>query len=203
LCTVEAQPGRRRDRREGAGELHRQSDLREDVVPPVLEVPVSRQGDLWCLGSHRVLCGDATRAKDVARLLGGLRPHLMVTDPPYGVDYDPNWRNRAGAPETRRTGKVLNDARADWRDAWAHFPGDVAYVWHGALHASTVAESLTDSGFAIRSQIIWAKERLVLSRGHYHWQHGPCWYAMPSGYIQQSPWLSRSTALPSHGEPRS
>ena len=87
----------------------------------------------------------------MARLLGGVRPHLMVTDPPYGVDYDPDWRNRAGASQTKRTGKVMNDDRADWREAWALFPGDVAYVWHGALHAATVADSLTASGFAIRS----------------------------------------------------
>ena len=73
---------------------------------------------------------------------------------------------------------MLNDDRADWREAWALFPGDVAYVWHGALHAATVAESLEAAGFAIRSQIIWAKERLVLSRGDYHWQHEPCWYAV-------------------------
>ena len=73
---------------------------------------------------------------------------------------------------------MLNDDRADWREAWALFPGDVAYVWHGALHAATVAESLEISGFTIRSQIIWAKDRLVLSRGDYHWQHEPAWYAV-------------------------
>ena len=88
------------------------------------------------------------------------------------------WRNQAGAAKTKRTGKVLNDDRADWREAWALFPGDVAYVWHGALHAATVAESLEAAGFAIRSQIIWAKERLVLSRGDYHWMHEPMWYAV-------------------------
>ena len=120
-------------------------------------------GDLWLLGRHRLLCGSATDPADVARLLGGVRPHLMATDPPYGVSYDPAWRNRAGASATKRTGKVLNDDRADWREAWALFPGEVAYVWHGALHATTVAESLDACGFAIRSQIIWAKERLVLS----------------------------------------
>jgi DNA modification methylase len=114
----------------------------------------------------------------VARLLAGVRPHLMVTDPPYGVGYDPEWRNRAGAAKTRRTGKVMNDDRADWREAWALFPGEVAYVWHGALHATTVAESLVASGFDIRSQIIWAKDRLALSRGDYHWQHEPAWYAV-------------------------
>ena len=150
----------------------------EDDVPDIPEDPVSRPGDLWVLGNHRLICGDATVATDVERLLGTVQPLLMVTDPPYGVEYDPSWRNQAGAAATKRVGKVLNDDRADWREAWALFPGDVAYVWHGALHAATVAESLEMSGFNVRSQIIWAKERLVLSRGDYHWQHEPCWYAV-------------------------
>lgn len=153
-------------------------DPREDDVPPLPETPVSRPGDLWLLGPHRVLCGDATDQNCVSRLLGSLAPHLMVTDPPYGVNYDPAWRNEAGAAQTRRTGTVLNDDRTDWCEAWALFPGDVAYVWHGALHATTVAQSLIVAGFAIRTQIIWAKDRLVLSRGDYHWQHEPCWYAV-------------------------
>jgi DNA modification methylase len=157
------------------------ADQREEEPPEPPAVPVSRPGDLWQLGSHRLICGDATDPDVVARVLGGVRPHLMVTDPPYGVMYDPEWRNRAGASETKRTGKVLNDHRADWREAWALFPGEVAYVWHGALHATTVAESLAATGFEVRAQIIWAKERLVLSRGHYHWQHEPCWYAVRAG----------------------
>ena len=77
-----------------------------------------------------------------------------------------------------RRGKVHNDDRADWAAAWALFPGSIAYVWHGALHATTVAESLVAQGFTIRAQIIWAKERLVIGRGDYHWQHEPCWYAV-------------------------
>lgn len=157
-----------------------QSD--EDDVPEAPEDPMSRPGDLWILGHHRLLCGDSTVVTDVDRVLGTVEPLLMVTDPPYGVDYDPGWRNETGAAKTKRTGKVLNDDRADWRDAWALFPGDVAYVWHGALHAATVAESLQDCGFTIRSQIIWAKERLVLSRGDYHWQHEPC---QPAGTLVQ------------------
>ncbi|SIS91969.1 DNA modification methylase [Phaeovulum vinaykumarii] len=150
----------------------------EDDVPELPVTPVSVPGDLWNLGGHRLICGDSTAADVVGRLLGDVRPLLMVTDPPYGVEYDPSWRNQAGAAKTKRTGKVLNDDRADWREAWALFPGDVAYVWHGALHAATVADSLVAAGFAIRSQIIWAKDRLVLSRGDYHWQHEPCWYAV-------------------------
>ena len=150
-----------------------------DEVPETPAEPVSKPGAVWILGRHRLMCGDSTSADDVDRLLAGVRPHLMVTDPPYGVEYDPAWRNEAlSGQKTKRTGMVLNDDRADWREAWALFPGDVAYVWHGALHAATVAESLVACGFGIRSQIIWAKERLVLSRGHYHWMHEPCWYAV-------------------------
>jgi DNA modification methylase len=156
------------------------ADPDETPAPP--EVPVSHLGDVWLLGRHRLVCGDCTDPGVVQAGLGGVRPHLMVTDPPYGVEYDPAWRNEAlEGSKTQRTGKVLNDQRADWREAWALFPGDVAYVWHGALHAGTVAESLTATGFSIRAQIIWAKERLVLGRGHYHWQHEPAWYAVRDG----------------------
>jgi hypothetical protein len=104
------------------------ADPREEVVPDVPSAPVSRPGDLWCLGPHRLLCGDATDAAAVQRLNAGITPHLMVTDPPDGVSYDPDWRNRAGAASTKRTGKVMNDDRADWRAAWALFPGEVSYV---------------------------------------------------------------------------
>ncbi len=149
-----------------------------DDIPPLPETPTTRLGDVWLLGRHSLACGDCTDAVVVQQVLGSVRPQLMVTDPPYGVAYDPEWRNRAGVSTTRRTGKVENDDRADWREAWALFPGDVAYVWHGALHATTVAESLTACGFDIRAQIIWAKDRLVLGRGHYHWQHEPAWYAV-------------------------
>jgi DNA modification methylase len=150
-------------------------------APSPPEIPISRAGDLWLLGRHRLLCGDATSAADVARLLDGARPHLMVTDPPYGVNYDPEWRNEAGVSATMRTGKVVNDDRADWREAWALFPGDVAYVWHAGVHARTVIESLEAAGFVVRSQIIWAKSRFVLGRGDYHWQHEPCLYAVRKG----------------------
>jgi DNA modification methylase len=150
----------------------------EDAIPAPPPTPVSATGDLWLLGRHRLLCGDATNQQAVPRLLGTVKPMLMVTDPPYGVRYDPEWRKLAGVNNSNRMGKVSNDDRSDWREAWTLFPGDVAYVWHGALHASTVADSLEACGFEIRSQIVWAKPSLVMGRGHYHWQHEPCWYAV-------------------------
>lgn len=149
-----------------------------DEVPEVQAAPVARPGDVWVLGRHRLACGDSTDPDTVGKALDRARPHLMVTDPPYGVEYDPAWRIRAGVSTSKRTGKVANDDRADWRQAWALFSGEVAYVWHGALHAATVAESLQACGFQIRAQIIWAKPQLIMGRGHYHWQHEPCWYAV-------------------------
>jgi DNA modification methylase len=153
-----------------------------DDEPDPIDDPVSVLGDLWILGRHRILCGDCTDAAAVARLLAGERPGLMVTDPPYGVEYDPAWRAAAGVNKNRsKMGEVANDDRADWRDAWALFPGDVAYVWHAGLYSSVVTASLEAVGFDVRSQIIWAKDRFALSRGDYHWRHEPCLYAVRHG----------------------
>ena len=102
----------------------------------------------------------------------------MITDPPYGVEYDPEWRERAGLGRQRQRGKVANDTRVDWGAAYRLFPGDAAYVWHAGLYAAEVAASLAAAGFQMRGQIIWAKQHFALSRGHYHWQHEPAWYAV-------------------------
>lgn len=153
----------------------------DPAVPEIPEVAVTRSGDLWICGEHRVLCGDATSAEAVGTLFGLAKPMLMVTDPPYGVDYDPNWRERAGLGRQRQTGTVANDQQVDWSAAYRLFAGDVAYVWHAGVHAVEVAVGLESAGFRIRSQIIWAKQHFALSRGDYHWQHEPCWYAVREG----------------------
>lgn len=157
-----------------------------DAAPPAPVNPVSVLGDVWLLGRHRLVCGSSTEAATVELCLAGDKPHLMVTDPPYGVNYDPDWRNKAmrddgSAFGGRATGTVMNDDQADWREAWALFPGSVAYVWHGGLHAGPVAASLAASRFKTRAQIIWVKTRHVIGRGNYHWQHEPCAYAVREG----------------------
>lgn len=150
-----------------------------DDVPDAPERPVSVLGDVWTLGRHRLVCGDSTDADTVAKALNGIAPHLMVTDPPYGVNYDPSWRRDAGVNKNSgKLGKVLNDDRADWREAWALFPGDVAYVWHASLFTREVINSLEACDFQHRSMIIWVKDRFTLGRGDYHWQHEPCWYVV-------------------------
>ena len=109
-----------------------------DEAPPAPAVPVAARGDLWALGRHWLLCGDATSADDTQKVLGGVKPHLMVTDPPYGVNYDPTRTSSNKA----KSGKVMNDDRADWREAWALFQGSVAYVWHASMFTTTVLASL-------------------------------------------------------------
>jgi DNA modification methylase len=162
----------------------------DDAPEPEAEA-VSSLGDVWVLGRHRIICGDCTDAEVVSTLLGEVEPHLMVTDPPYGVEYSAGWRNEAMPAKNdpkrwkdgagRATGAVLNDSKADWREAWALFPGEVAYIWHAGNKANVVADSLLETGFEIRAQIVWAKHQLVISRGHYHPQHEPCWYAVRKG----------------------
>jgi DNA modification methylase len=148
-----------------------------DDAPSAQEKVVTELGEVWLLGKHRIVCGDSTKADDVAKALNGVSPHLMVTDPPYGVEYDPTRTSNNAA----KAGRVLNDDRADWREAWALFPGDVAYIWHADLRAREVVESLEVCGFSMRAQIIWSKDRMTLGRGHYHFQHEPCWYAVKKG----------------------
>jgi len=155
----------------------------EDEVPPEPEQATSVLGDVWRLGKHKIICGDSTSIDVWQKLLGDVKPHLMVTDPPYGVEYDANWRNNADRSNGKKiggraTGKVLNDDKADWREVWSLFEGDVAYVWHAGLYAGVVADSLVACDFNLRSQIIWAKSNFAIGRGDYHWHHEPCWYAV-------------------------
>ena len=159
-----------------------------DEVPDLPDEPVTKEGDVWLLGKHRLMCGDSTVETSVTKLLAGVEPHLMVTDPPYGVEYNPAWRSDAArrsfkakgtfGSAARAEGKVENDNQANWSDAWALFSGDVAYVWHAGNKAHIVAESLEENELNIRAQIIWAKNNIVIGRGDYHPKHEPCWYAV-------------------------
>lgn len=156
----------------------------EDDVPPLEEVVVTEPGDLWVMGNHRLLCGDATNAGDTFRLMDKVQPMLMVTDPPYGVKYDPSWRGQKATKTSKFNLKyipVANDDRSDWGDAWALFPGDVAYVWHSDRHVDTVIQSLERHGLERRAMIIWVKQKVFIGRGHYNWQHEAAWYCVRKG----------------------
>jgi hypothetical protein len=128
-----------------------------DSVPAIPAEPVSRPGEIWRLGEHRIGCGDSTIAADVNLVLAGSEPHLMVTEPPF--DHE----------------------RADWRQAYVLFPGDTAYVWCGALHGDVVSAGFAASGFQLRAQIVWVKQHFTSSRSDYRWKHEVCWYAVRDG----------------------
>jgi DNA modification methylase len=154
----------------------------DDAIPAVDHTPAVVCGDTWILGNHRVRCGDSTNPLDVAELYKDATPNLMVTDPPYGVNYDPEWRDIAqlGVGEGSR-GKVENDDKVDWTDAYSLFNGNVVYIWHAGVYSGDVAQHIRNCDFKIISQIIWVKQHFALSRGDYHWQHEPCWYAVRNG----------------------
>ncbi len=173
------------------GLLALEDDEKANAAPPLPAEAVSRVGDLWALGPHRVLCGDATSPEAVGRLLGERKPRLMVTDPPYGIELDSEWRDRAGLNghgpaepsylKKRTAGHnettISGDTRADWSEAFAIVPSlEVAYVWHASKFTREVLDGLLRIGFLHHQQIIWNKGRTVLTRTHYWFAHEPCWY---------------------------
>ena len=152
-----------------------------DDVPPVPETPVTRPGDVWILGRHRLLCGDATSPADLAALLGNERPGLAVTDPPYNVAVE------------GKAGRILNDDMAG--GAFREFlglafaalhavlaDGAAVYVAHSETEGLTFRESFLAAGFKLAGCLIWRKNVHVLGRSDYHWQHEPILYGWkPTG----------------------
>jgi DNA modification methylase len=159
-------------------------DDEEGILDPGKdEDAIAKPGDLYELGEHRLICGDSTMPDVVEKVMAGNEPILMVTDPPYGVKYKPEERNKAKGTlgALRATGKVLNDDIAEWAIAYHLFPGSVAYVWHDSLKSNIVYKDLFDCGFSVVGNIIWVKQHFTLGRSDYHWKHESCWYAVKKG----------------------
>jgi DNA modification methylase len=182
-------------------------DDEANAAPPLPDNPVSRPGDLWLCGNrrnqHRVLCADATDSGAVSRLLGEPKPFLMITDPPYGIALDSEWRDRAGLngcgpaeasymkhrTEGHTETTISGDTRADWSEAFELVPSlQIAYVWHASVFTREVLNGLLRIGFLYPQQIIWNKGRTVLTRTHYWYQHEPCWYVRK----KNAPWFGKA-----------
>jgi DNA modification methylase len=146
--------------------------------------PTVQRGEVWSLGQHRLMCGDATSEENVVVLMGDETPSLMVTDPPYGVSLDQGWRDRRGINGLghAQNDQLAGDDSANWLGAWMLSPAKVAYIWSapGPLQLETGA-ALQKAGFALRQQVVWVKTMAPLSRSAYHWKHEPCWYAVREG----------------------
>ena len=168
------------------------NDVQEAPIPEGVKYDIHIE-DLYELDNgkglkHYVYCGDATNKQDVDKLITNNQMHLLVTDPPYGVNYDPEWRDKADKSgllgnkyPTRAMGKVSNDDKIDWSDAFKLFNGNVAYVWHAGKYTKQVQEGLENIGYEVINQIIWVKPHFILSRGDYHWKHEPCLYVVKKG----------------------
>ena len=140
-------------------------------------------GDVWELGRHRLMCGDSTKEADVAKLMGGEQTDLLLTDPPYNVDYQGGTKDKM---------KIANDNMDDV--AFVGFltaafncaiqamrPGAAFYVWHADIKGYELRTALKEVGLTIRETLIWVKSALVLGRQDYQWRHEPCLYGWKDG----------------------
>jgi DNA modification methylase len=173
----------------GAGSS--EPDPKDDVVPEPPKKAITKPGDLWILGEHRLLCGDSTKVEDVERVMGGEKAGLMNTDPPYGIAYD----NRALHPNAGPiSGTVANDDLVDEKlqqfleSAFSAavdeaLKTDAAwYLWHAHLtQGFFAAAAAAAANVVLHRQIIWVKPVLVFGRGQYHWKHEPCFMGWVQG----------------------
>lgn len=153
----------------------------DEYEPEIPEEPVSKLGQIYQLGIHRLMCGDSTIADDVKKLMGGAQADLLITDPPYNVDY-------TGGTNM----KIMNDKMEN--DKFRQFliaafsaadsvlkPGASFYIWHADTERMNFHGACNDVGWQVRECLIWVKECLVMGRQDYQWRHEPCLYGWKSG----------------------
>lgn len=165
-------------------DLQEAAEITEDTPPEVAEgEPITIPGDLWLVGQHRLICGDSTKPEDVARLMDGQKADMLLTDPPYNVDYTGG---------TKDALKIMNDNMDDasfrkfLQDAFARAnevmrAGAVFYIWHADSEGYNFRGACHDVGWKVRECLIWNKSSLVIGRQDYQWKHEPCLYGWKDG----------------------
>jgi DNA modification methylase len=154
-------------------------EIVEDEIPEPPVDPITKPGDLWTLGDHRLLCGDSTKAEDVERLMAGAKAGMMVTDPPYGVDYD------GGQANAKKREKLSGDDTTEVFNAGLSaalnaVPSGPWYIWHAGRYAEPVYAAIRKCGFEVRALIVWNKLKAHYGApsAHYCQKHEPCLYAV-------------------------
>jgi DNA modification methylase len=155
----------------------------EDAVPAVPEVPISVAGDLWRLGPHMLLVGDATNEADVTRLMNGAAADLVFTDPPYNVDYEGYTEDRLTIQGDRMTDEQFCEFLATTFGNYRRIvkPSASLYVCHPSSWQREFQNALETTGFEVRCQIIWAKNTFAWGFGRYKFRHEPIFYAHVAG----------------------
>lgn len=162
--------------------LDQGQEVIEDDLPENVETRC-KPGDIWKLGEHRLMCGDSTKISDVETLMKGSQADLLITDPPYNVNYE-------GATKDKL--KIMNDSMSDskfrafLRDAFecankVMKPGAVFYIWHADSEGYNFRGACKDIGWTVRQCLIWNKNGMVMGRQDYQWKHEPCLYGWKDG----------------------
>ena len=162
-----------------------ETEIVEDEVPEVDEDadPITKLGDIWQLGRHRLMCGDSTSIDDVERLMGGQLADMLLTDPPYNVAYEGKTKDLL----TIQNDSMDNDSfRQFLRDAFTSADtvmkqGAVFYIWHADSEGYNFRGACFDIGWKVRQCLIWNKNSMVMGRQDYHWKHEPCLYGWKDG----------------------
>lgn len=155
----------------------------EDAVPDVTDEPVTKPGDIWLLGNHRLMCGDSTSIDAVERLMAGQLADQLLTDPPYNVAYEGGSKKRE---QIKNDEMGSADFRQFLRDAFTAADavmkaGAVFYIWHADIEGYNFRGACLDAGWQVRQTLIWNKDKSAFGRQDYHWKHEPCLYGWKAG----------------------
>ncbi len=158
-------------------------DIAEDEVPEPPEIPITKAGDIWQLGRHRLLCGDATSVEDVSMLMDGQKADLILTDPPYNVDYEGGGANKLKIQNDKMTdGKFLQFLTDSFKQMYEHSKkGAAIYVFHADSEGYNFRTAFKQADYSLRQCLIWAKNSLVMGRQDYQWKHEPILYGWKDG----------------------